>query len=399
MAGAIDAVVKARQRTAPPRVAWVGNTQEQISQAHAAIDMIDGLRERIHFEAWCAAGAPKMTVWRPDIVIVDEVHHLGASQWLEIIEGYSGALWGCSATPFGEDEDRNELLRTIFENQIFEVTRADVANRVLHGRVVMLDESDEHDLRALIDEEIEAQLTKRMCRFSVFFPPENKIQWVIIAGREQPDLCKGLSLDINLIRRVLPARIVKEIDVKLFEAVKARSWAQCAYLAVMQLGIIPNRRRNTAIVRTARHHLRNPEDTVIILVYSIKHGEALAAEIPGAVVIHSKMGKKARREAMAALQAGTLRCVFATSLMDEGFDCPRANVLIQAGAGRSSRAAEQRTGRVLRVFGEQTHGTIYDFEDKFHPLSAKQSKKRQELYRSLGYSITTAAETQQPALI
>jgi hypothetical protein len=39
----------------------------------------------------------------------------------------------------------------------------------------------------------------------------------------------------------------------------------------------------------------------------------------------------------------------------------------------------------LRSFAGKEHGLIYDWQDNFHPLAAKQSRARQEVYRELGY--------------
>lgn len=389
---AIAAVLVKKPRSSRVRVGWIANTREQCDQANAALDACPGLRVQIDVIVCCAAGAPSIS--DRELVIIDEAHHIGSDQWRGIIADYPGALWLMTATPFGEDEERNDFIRALCEGHIHVVPRSAVADRVLHGNVVMLSDTDHHDLRTEIDDRIEEDLTKRMSRFSVFYPPENATQWVKIAQSQYPGIPQ--IQDIRTLRAVMQPNYVKATDRTLFEAVKGRMWSQIAYLACMQIGIVPNQRRNSAILRKMREHV-GQGDTVITLVYSVAHGEALAEQIPGSRVLHSKMRKRA--VAMEQMKSGELRAVFATSLLDEGFDCQRANVLIQAGAGRSKRAAEQRTGRVLRAFGEQTHGTIYDFHDTFHSLTANQSKKRQDVYRSLGYTVRNESELNQPALI
>lgn len=287
------------------------------------------------------------------------------------------------------------MLRNLCENNFYVVPRSAVKDRVLHGNVIMLSETDQ-GIKEVIDEAIEETLQKRMSRFSVFFPEENQKHWIRLAAAAYPAVVT--SAPMKTLRTVMQPSYVKEIDRALFEAVKGRTWSQVAHQLCMQLGVIPNQRRNRCIVEHARQHMAEG-DTVIVLIYSILHGEALAAEVPGSTVVHSKMGAKRRRAAIEGLRDGSLKCAFATSLLEEGFDAPRANVLIQASAGRSSRKAEQTTGRVLRSFGEQTHGTIYDFHDTFHPVTANQSKNRQAFYRGLGYSVRNESELQQPALI
>lgn len=75
-------------------------------------------------------------------------------------------------------------------------------------------------------------------------------------------------------------------------------------------------------------------------------------------------------------------------MADEGLDVPVASVLVMACAGRSAAKIEQRTGRVLRAYGDKSRGTIYDFVDRQHSLLANQSRARQEVYRRLGYRVT-----------
>ena len=97
------------------------------------------------------------------------------------------------------------------------------------------------------------------------------------------------------------------------------------------------------------------------------------------------MGKKKRAEAIEGFKNGTIKCLIATSLADEGADLPRTNVLILVSGGRSEAKTIQRTGRALRVFPGKSHATVYDFNDNFHPLAAKHSLRRREIYTKLGY--------------
>lgn len=384
---------KDRSKERPVRVGWIANTREQCDQADAAIDSCPGLRAMLDIIVCCAAGAPSMA--DRELVIVDEAHHVAADQWREKLTGYTGALWLMSATPFGDDEERNAIVMQLCEGNIHEVPRSAVKDRVLHGNVIMLSETDQ-GMKEVIDDAIEETLQKRMARFSVYFPAENALNWVKMAHAAHPEFARVQS--IKELRKAIDYPAVAILDKAMREAVKGRTWSQVAHQLCMQMGVIPNQRRNACIVEHARQHMA-AGDTAIVLIYSIAHGEALAAQVPGSMVVHSKMGVKRRRAAIEGLRDGSLRCAFATSLLEEGFDAPRANVLIQASAGRSSRKAEQTTGRVLRAFGEQTHGTIYDFHDTFHPVTANQSKKRQAYYRSLGYSVRNESEIQQPALI
>jgi superfamily II DNA or RNA helicase len=161
----------------------------------------------------------------------------------------------------------------------------------------------------------------------------------------------------------------------------------CAWQAVADIGIAKNCARNATAVQIAQKHIAKG-DQVLILVNKVEHGEVLASAIgPEALCVHSGVGAKKRREAMEAINSGKLRCMVATSIGDEGLNLPSLNVLILVSGGRSQIKAEQRTGRVLRAFGEKTHGIIYDFKDEAHHTMANQSRKRVAVYKKLGYEI------------
>lgn len=342
-AAALQRVLAAKQREGKVRVGWIANTIEQLDQGRAALAAFSGVMEAIDLTIECPAGIPEGVEW--DLLIVDEAHHGTAPTWMEIIAAHRGALWMFTATPFGEDEDRNEALRAMVKGQIHVVPRSAVAARVLHGVVKMLDDTDPvEEVKPKIDAAIAEALMPMARRYAY---------------------ATGMDLD----------------------AARNFMWPKVAFRMCLNIGVAANCARNSAILRLARKH---EGDSLLILVNSVAHGESLATEIPGAVVCHSKMGKKKRAAAMVDFSEGTLRCMIATSLADEGLNLPRANVLILAGAGRSSAKVEQRTGRVLRTFGEKTHGLIYDFEDKQHPLLASQSRKRQAVYRALGYTVEKA---------
>lgn len=331
-AAALEEVVLRQPRASKVRLGWMANTIDQCGQARAAIAKFPRLAAVIEATIECPAGMPDGAVF--DVLIVDEAHHAPAETWRAIIEEHRGCLWLFTATPFGEDEDRNERLRRMVENQIHVVPRSAVADRVLPAEVVMLDESD-GGLQAPIDAEIESRIRRAQRR------PGNRMSYEELYQRT-------------------------------------------SFTVAHELGIQPNRRRNDAIVRLGWQHVT---DSMLVLIHTIEHGEILQPRIPDSTLCFSKMGAKKRREAIAAFKAGDLHCLIATSLADEGLDVPIASVLILAGAGRSKSRVEQRTGRVLRAAPGKTHGIIYDFYDTQHRLLERQSQARRKTYEQLGYKI------------
>jgi superfamily II DNA or RNA helicase len=161
------------------------------------------------------------------------------------------------------------------------------------------------------------------------------------------------------------------------------------FALVLKQIIVENQARQYEIARLATRHIADG-DSVLIIVYAIEQGRDLMARIPGARLVFSGMTVKAdgrRSDLIQAFKDGVCRCLIATSLADEGLDCPRANVLILAAGGRSTAKSEQRTGRVLRTFAGKTHGVIYDFLDLDHPMASAQSWQRFKTYKKLGYAI------------
>lgn len=333
---ALDKVLRRKVRDKMVRVGWMANTREQVGQARKALREFPSINSMADVRIACAAAK---TDWSDrDVLICDEVHHITADGWLAQAESCKGALWGLSATPDTGDTERYDKLRLIFDNNIYEVSRSAVKARLSDAKVIMLGDSDPN-LRGLIESKITGTMGWRR-------------EWNRRMGIEMSE---------------------------------GELWAQVAWQACHKYGIVENKLRNRAVIDTAIKHKDEP---TLILVNQVKHGEALARKMPWARLCYAAMGVKARREALSAFLAGTVKCIIATSLADEGLDLPNAQVLILVSGGRSKAKAEQRTGRVLRVFHDKPGALIYDFKDELqHPLLAKHSRVRQELYAKLGYEV------------
>jgi superfamily II DNA or RNA helicase len=329
-AGALCRVVCSKPRTQKVRVGWLCNTIEQAQQAEAAINSFPRMLPLIEIKIACSAAA---TDWSDrDVLICDECHHAGSADgWYIQTVSCEGARWGFTATP---PDDPNALF--VWQNlfgEVFTVNRQDIAANLSPARVVLLNDTDP-DLQNSMDEEIEKTFRRRK-RYSAL--PEGELRAMVM-------------------------------------------WQVC-----IEMGIVENRARNAAAVRAARQH---SNDSVLILVNRVEHGQDLAKQIPNSICCYAGMGAKKRRAALEGFKDGSVKCVVATSLADEGLDVPRANVLVLVSAGRSRIKTEQRTGRVLRNFAGKTGAIIYDFTDRQHPLMAKHSRLRQQLYQELGYSFS-----------
>jgi superfamily II DNA or RNA helicase len=277
-----------------------------------------------------------------DGVLVHNCHHLPSASWSLIADACTGTIWGLTATPKSPDPERNFWFARFWgEGNTITIPRAEVleGGHLAHGRVVILDLDQQGEFDAMIESAAQLESLKMARRFPMLDKQEiyRRAQW-------------RTTLDL----------------------------------------LIENPARNAAVVETALMEIGRGQ-SVLVLVAEIEQGERFAALIPDSIVAHSKMGAKKRKAAIDAFRDGTLRCLIATSLADEGLDVPRASVLILATAGRSGAKLEQRTGRVMRPHEGKGVGLVYDFADAGASMARSQGLARRRVYKQLGYSIETSA--------
>ena len=327
---ALDMVVGKDNCFSDFKIGWIAPTIETRQQAELARMEFKSLAN-LDFKFACAAA---QTDWSDrDFLITDEAHHCAkAVTWFTQVQSCNGSRWACTATPFGDDHERNSFLLKLFDNHILEIGRHEVAARLVPAVVRLLDATDA-GLQKAMDYEIEMTMQRRRHWF------------------------KGEEWELR---------------------------AQATWHVCIKRGIVGNQARNAKVVELAKKHAA---DSVLVLVNEIEHGKELAERIPLAELCYSKMGKTKRADILGAFKAGSVKCIVATSLADEGADFPRANVLIMVSGGRSEAKTIQRTGRVLRAFPGKTHGLIYDFRDRQHPMMERHANKRIATYRRLGYRI------------
>ena len=320
------------------RIGWACNTREQVEQGQAALDRC-GVRP-----AWvrCVAGLGREDVENLDFLVIDECHHLPAASWSEVAYWCLGAIWGLTATPKSGDPDRDFAFGQFWRGCVHTVARAEVmaGGHLAKGVVKVIDLDTPGEFDAMLRQAAELEALKM--------------------GRRYPVLARTPGGREELMSRAL-------------------------WRATLDL-LINHPARNAATVEIARREIAAGH-SVLVLVAEIEHGQRLADEIGGAVVAHSKMGVRKRREAIAAFRDGSLKCLVATSLADEGLDVPRASVLILACPGRSGAKLEQRTGRVMRPHEGKACGIVYDFADTGASMAKSQHRARLGIYRRLGYAV------------
>jgi superfamily II DNA or RNA helicase len=344
---AIAAVLERRERETPASIEILCPTRDIVEQWQGALSKFPIIGEKASIAVFCGPSAPWGT--QPDLLIVDEAHRSAAKTWRRKIESVTGARWGLSATPWADSKYRNDTVRRLFGDRIHEIERD-----------------------ALVDA---GHLAKA------------KVRWLPVPSS------KELEYKIEQLGRELIAKRKKRFPGMFRNPVSAKKQeGQALWPAVEKHGLEENPARNSLIVEEATKLVRSGH-SVIILIKAVEHGRNLAERIPGAVPAYSGMGGRKRRETLQGFRNGDIRCLVATSLLDEGFDAPIADALIVAVGGRSFRKTVQSSGRILRPFDGKEHGLIIDFDDQTHGMLKAQARKRRAIYEDLGYEQETENTT------
>jgi len=116
--------------------------------------------------------------------------------------------------------------------------------------------------------------------------------------------------------------------------------------------VVENHVRNKFIAERALEYSKNQGLPTVVLVKWAKHATILADLIQDCEVLTSsgskKKNPKKRKLILDKMRSREVKCIIATTLLDEGVDVPSASVGIFAGGGKSSTRALQRVGRFIR---------------------------------------------------
>jgi superfamily II DNA or RNA helicase len=330
----IAAAIVASYGLALGRCAWLANTRDQCDQARVALARVT-LPDALQVDVGCYGSFASLADY--DLVILDECHHLPSRTVYLLIQTMraDARLVGFTATPKHSSPERNEVMRQVFSDGFFVIQKSEVmeAGGLVAGRLKILLTSQPGEFDPAIEAEVKARMGKR------FF---------------------GYNRDER--ERQLRNQITHEI-------------------------LRADERRNALIAATAGAHIASGEK-VLVLVGTVEHAELLAGLIQGAAACFSRMGAKRRRETIGGFRdpESAIRCLVATSLADEGLDCPVASVVIMACGGREFGRVIQRVGRVMRPHGGKSSGLIIELEDAGARTANSQHRARLRVYRSEGYA-------------
>ena len=307
---------------------WLAPTRETCQQAVASLKAVGVDPTRV--EVRCPHESVDFS--KKAVLIVDEAKHAPATTWRKIIESCPGSVFGFDATPWCDDPQRNQELRKLFRDTHFEIKREELQGVLAHATVHLSSASDR-----LLEDRINDRIEKLF----------------------------------NERKRYMRIR---------HEELRA----MCAWESITEIGICENKARNASAITFANCS----HGPTLVLVPRVTLGEEYARMIEGSVLVHSKMKKSLRKQAMDDFKAGRITKMIATSLADEGLDLPNVHTLVMVSGGRSAQKTIQRASRALRRAPGKDHAMIYDFMDNFHPMAIAHSKKRIKCYRELGCAIT-----------
>ncbi len=207
----------------------------------------------------------------------------------------------------------------------------------------------------------------------------------LTATPERADgLAPLLEAVMGAVRATVPPAALEEAGVRVKPALRWVRGVPCPSFDpgewVDLVGFLAeSRSRNRIVVREARALLAEGR-TVLILVPRVSQAEVLASALaeggPSDVgILHGRMGRAERAATLEAVRNGTVRCLVATSLADEGLDLPALDGLILAAPGRAKGKAEQRIGRIMRSLRGKRVPVVVDLVDD-HPVLRAQARSR-----------------------
>lgn len=160
-------------------------------------------------------------------------------------------------------------------------------------------------------------------------------------------------------------------------------------------GVVEHANRNQTLV-WATNQLIATGKRVLCLVKQVDHGQAIVAQIPGAVFVSGESGEKTD-EALVALEQRRVTAVVGTAVIGEGRDVPAADALVYFAGGKSEVRHTQDYYRVLTASPGKRHGLIVDAADTHSDVLLGHAAERLQHYRE--ESCFTAEVMDWPAFV
>ena len=136
--------------------------------------------------------------------------------------------------------------------------------------------------------------------------------------------------------------------------------------------------RNNLIVETWLSYVKNKR--TVVFCASVKHAEQIAKLFQDAgidaIAVSGSMKTSDRNEQLAKFTSGDIKVLCACDLLNEGWDCPKTEVLFMARPTMSKVLYTQQLGRGMRNCEGKDHLMVFDFVDNASQYNAPYSMHR-----------------------
>ena len=136
--------------------------------------------------------------------------------------------------------------------------------------------------------------------------------------------------------------------------------------------------RNRLIVDTWLSYVKNKR--TVVFCASVNHAEQIAKLFQAAgidaIAVSGSMKTSERNEQLAKFASGEIKVLCACDLLNEGWDCPKTEVLFMARPTMSKVLYTQQLGRGMRNCDGKDHLMVFDFVDNASQYNAPYSMHR-----------------------
>lgn len=182
--------------------------------------------------------------------------------------------------------------------------------------------------------------------------------------------------------RLIDAGVLAQPIIKFVNIPTVNGLTNKTYQEVYKEYIVENVVRNKIVLDEVKKLLKKGYFP-LVLFKTISHGKKLLEIFQNNGIkcgmIHGDDSLEERESVKNAFVNGDIDLIVGSVVLDIGFDCPKINALVLAGAGKSSVRAIQRIGRSIRSYPGKKHAAVVDFYDQVKFLK-KHSKSRKEIY-------------------
>lgn len=327
-------------------------TASDIKIRPVTVAMIKTLKNRLTVEQEVAVFFESL-----QCVIHDEVHHSQAKQFSTILEACQAPYrWGFSGTVPPEKDFNGVLVRQYFGPVVFKISNDELIELKISAKPKI------HVYEMAVDVNMRAAYAQARTDTDDL-RAKNEVEEKAGRQKKKPDT----YYDHYFIKR--------------------------AFDIVIDRGVVNNPERNEKVLEILQ---KNPQKSTLVVVDYIAHGALIEKMLLESNVdvrfisgdsVHPSGVAEHREQALTDFKAGKLQVLVSTSIVDEGLDISRIEVLVLLAGKKSRRQLLQRIGRSLRRKEGENAVAIYDFCDLGNKHLLKHSRERLAIYKAEKFEV------------